>query len=341
MKRRLAVLTAPKTFAIVEEELPALQPHEVLIRVVSIGLCHSDMPTYLGMSAMGMDSYGHFKMESNLQYPLPLGHEPVGIVEEVGSAVTHLKPGDYVSGPLTPAFASHIIAIGAMCVPIPKDVRNLKYCLGEPLMCVANIVQAANPRLGDNVAVVGCGMMGLLTIAGLKHSGARKIIALDVQESRLELARKFGATDTINPAKADLDAEINRLTENSGADVVVEITGSLRGLKTATSIVRHADMYGYAGRGKILIPSVYGRPEPWDPEIGYNLMFRSPILHSTNPWYSEDYLKTAKAGIEAYQEGILPIDQLISHEFSLDDIQKGFELMASGDPSYIKGIIVP
>ncbi|GAA0182884.1 galactitol-1-phosphate 5-dehydrogenase [Clostridium sediminicola] len=341
MKRRVAVLTAPMKFEIVEEEIPKIAPHEVLIKVVSIGLCHSDMPTYYGQSAMGYDKYGHFTMVKDLQYPLALGHEPVGIIEEVGSGVTHLKVGDYVGGPIAPAFASHIVAIGAMCVPVPKTVKDLKYCLPEPLTCVSNIVQVANPKLGDTVAVVGCGMMGLLTIAGLKHSGASDIIAIDVLDNKLELAKEFGATVTLNPKNVDMDAEINAITNNAGVDVVVEITGSLRGLKTATSIIRHADMYGYAGRGKILIPSVYGREEKWDPQIGYDLMFRSPILHSTHPWYCEDYLKTAKAGINAYISGILPLQKLISHEFSLEDIGKGFELMASGDPSYIKGIILP
>ena len=208
-------------------------------------------------------------------------------------------------------------------------------------MCVANIVQAANPRLGDTVAVVGCGMMGLLSMAGLSHSGARKIIAVDVQDSRLELAKKFGATDVINPVTADLTAEVNRLTDNKGADVVVEITGSLRGLKTALKVIRYGDFLGLAGRGKILIPSLYGREEKWDPDLGYELMFRSPILHSTHPLYTENYMETAKAGVEAYISGVLPLKELITHEFSLDDIQKGFDLMESKDLSYLKGIIVP
>ncbi|MCV5374117.1 zinc-binding dehydrogenase, partial [Escherichia coli] len=77
-------------------------------------------------------------------------------------------------------------------------------------------------------------------------------IAIDVQDSRLELARKFGATHTINPLSEDVAESIDALTDQLGADVVVEITGSLRGLKTALKVVRYGDMLGPAGRGKIL-----------------------------------------------------------------------------------------
>lgn len=341
MKRKLAVLTGPKKFTIIEEEMPQIQPHEVLIKIVAVGICHTDMPTYMGQSAMGMDEHGHFEMVKELKYPTAVGHEPVGIVEAVGSAVTNFKPGDYTGGFIMPSFASHIVAPAMLCVPIPKDIENLENCLVEPLTCVANIVQSANPKLGDSVAVVGCGFMGLMTIAGLSHSGAKNIVALDIQDERLDLAIKFGATHTINPMKNNLKKEMLTLTGNKGFDVVVEITGSLKGLKTATSIVKYADLLGPEGRGKILIPSVYGREETWDPEIGYELMFRSPILHSTHPGYSENYMKTAEDAVRAYKTGIFPIGDMITHKFKLEEINEAFELLESNDPTYLKGIITP
>ena len=94
-------------------------------------------------------------------------------------------------------------------------------------------------------------------------------------------------------------------------------------------------------RDRILLPSVYGTIEEWDPEIGYELMYRSPVLHSTHPWYCEDYVRTAKTAIEAYRTGRLPIKDFVSHEFALENIQEAFDLMASKDPSYYKGIITP
>ena len=341
MKMRLAQLVEPRKFDVIEKDIPKLGPNEVLIQVISSGLCHSDMPTYFGQSAMSRDKYGHYYMEKDFAYPRAFGHESIGQIIDVGSAVTNLKVGDYVGGPMGPAFASHIVASAGMCIPVPADTPDMKYCLVEPLTCISNIVAVANTRFGDYIAVVGCGMMGQLMIAGLRYSGARDIIAIDILDDRLESAKRYGATQTINPLKCNLNDEINRLTENRGADVVIEITGGLKGLKTAVSVVRFAEMYGYAGRGKILLPSVYGAPETWDPEIGYELMYRSPVLHSTHPWYCEDYVRTAKTAIEAYRTGRLPIKDFVSHEFKLDEIQKAFDLMASKDPNYYKGILIP
>ncbi len=343
MKKKSAILTAPKTFKIVEEDIPALQPHEILIEVEAIGLCHSDMPTYLGTSGFGVDEYGHLAM-TEVNFPTIAGHETVGIVSAVGEAVEGFEVGDYVSGSgLVPGFSTHCIAPAMLCIKIPKELprEDLKYCLAEPLSCVGGIVQVANPALGDTISVVGCGMMGLLTIAGLKHSGAKDIIAVDVDDSRLEKAKEMGATKTINPIKENVTVAIDALTNGKGADIVVEITGSLRGLKTALKTAKYADFLGEAGRGKVLIPSLYAHKEEWDPEIGYELAGRGVILHSIHPPYLKNYMKTAEDSVEAFVKGILPLKELITHEFSLEDIKKGFECMENKDMSYLKGIVIP
>ncbi len=80
-------------------------------------------------------------------------------------------------------------------------------------------------------------------------------------------------------------------------------------------------------------------PETWDPETGYNLMYRSPIIHVTHPWYAMDYRACGITGVEAYCKGILPMNELITHEWKLEDIQAGFDMMASRNLRFIKGII--
>jgi threonine dehydrogenase-like Zn-dependent dehydrogenase len=340
MKRKVAVQTGPRKLEVIEENLPHLEEHDVLIETLSIGVCHSDLPQYLGEQAMGIDHHGRRAMVKEIIYPAYIGHEPVGRVLETGSAVTRVKPGDYVGGALG-GFASHNVTHEKKCILIPSDTRNLNRCLAEPLACLANIIQVANPALGDYVAVIGCGVMGLLTLSGLSRSGAAKIIAIDFLDSRLELAMRYGAAFALNPQKQNLDETIYELTQGRGVDVAVEITGSLKGLGTAAQIIRYADMFDYTGRGKILIPSLYGRTETWDPLTGYNLMFRAPILYSTHPWFCIDFMRTAEAGVEAYRKGILPIDRLITHEFPLEKVADGFELMVNKDESYLKGIVIP
>lgn len=340
MKRRVAVQTAPRTLEIIEETIPALGPKDVLVKISSIGLCHSDVPQYFGKSSMGSDHHNRRAMKSPVEYPTYIGHEPVGTVVDVGKDVTSVRPGDYVGGSLG-GFADYSVTEEKRCIPVPSSVSPLKYCLPEPLTCIANILQIANPKFGEHVAVIGCGMMGLLTLAGLRHSGAASLIAIDLSPQRLKLAEKYGATHTFSPITDDIDERVYEVTNGRGVDVVVEITGSLKGLRTASQIIRYAEMFDHTGRGKIVIPSLYCNQETWDPETGYNLMFRAPILHSAHPWYCEDYRRTGEAGVDAYVKGILPLQEMITHEFSLENIQEGFEMMTSGDLSYLKGIVVP
>ena len=168
MKRIKAKLTKAGHIELFEEQMPELKEDEVLLKMISVGLCHSDVPAYLGTSAMGKSPLGFEAMVKNIQYPMGLGHEPVAVVQEIGRSVTKFKPGDYVTGVSSECFTSHMMLNeNKRLVKIPDTEKPIDACLGEPMMCVANIVQAANPRFGDHVAVIGCGFMGLLAIAGL------------------------------------------------------------------------------------------------------------------------------------------------------------------------------
>jgi threonine dehydrogenase-like Zn-dependent dehydrogenase len=341
MKRTVAKVVAPRKLEVMEEELPALGENQILLRILSGGLCHSDMPGYNGESTIATAPDGTLYMETNLEYPFEVGHEPSAVVEDMGRAVKGFEVGDHVGGPIMGSFASHAITDPGILVKIPDEVKEPKYCLPEPLMCISNIVRAANPEYGDFVAVIGCGMMGLLTLAGVSKTAAREVIGIDLMDSRLEWAGKMGATTALNPQKTDVVSEIKEITGGRGVDVVVEITGRVAGLQLACEIVRDASLFGSEGRGKILLPSLYTGKEIFESRMGYQLMFKSPILHSTHPWYSQDYMEDARRGVWGYVSGVLPLDKLITHEFKIEDIQKGFETAETGADDYIKGIVVP
>jgi threonine dehydrogenase-like Zn-dependent dehydrogenase len=344
MKRKIAKLVAPKKFEIFEEEIQPLEEHDVLLRLISSGFCHSEMPEYQGLSAIKRMEDGSRAMETDLVFPRTIGHEPVGIVEDIGKGVDRCKVGDIVGGPIGGAFATHIVvnSLTGAFAKIPPDTTDVKYCLVEPLGCCANIVRAANPELGNYVAVIGCGIMGLLCISGLARSGAFEIIAIDLMDSRLDLAEKFGATVKLNPSKLDVEEAVLDTTGGYGMDVVVEITGRIAGFSLACKIIRsnkaHYSVYkGAPGRGKILIPSLYAKPEIMD--AGYDLMFKAPIIHSTHPWYSMNLHEDLEKGIECYRRGIFPLGELITHEFPLEEIGKGFDLMERAGDGYLKGIV--
>jgi len=313
----------------------------VLLRIVSCGLCHSDVPAYQGERHIARKPDGTPYMQTDLQYPFEVGHEPTGVIEAVGKAVKDFKPGGRVSGLARGVFATHAITNPATLIKIPDEVKDPQYCLIEPLTAICNITRAANPEFGDTVAVIGCGMMGLMTLAGLSRSGAREIFAIDLVDFRLEWAQKLGATKTLNPKKNNVVAEIQECTHGHGVDVVVEVSGKIAGLGLAVDIVREASLLGYQGRGKILMPSLYAERQVMEPALGYQLMFKSPILHSTHPWYSIDYKEDQRRALWGYMSGVLPLDKIITHTFKLEDTGKGFEATESGADGYIKGIVVP
>lgn len=141
-----------------------------------------------------------------------------------------------MTGGISKAFATHALAAEEDLLPVPAGV-DLQHAIGEPLMCVSNIVRAAAPKFGDHVAVVGCGQMGLLAIAALKQAGLGSLIAVDRIGWRLELAIKIGATHAIG-ADGKNPVEVVEEITNGGADVVVEVTGRPGGLELSADLIR-------------------------------------------------------------------------------------------------------
>ena len=337
MKRQIAKLVEPRRLELFEEDIPVLAEDDILIQNRYVGLCHSDLPPYIGHGYTCINENGYSFFETNIPYPLSIGHEPLGIVVDVGGKVRDFRPGDMVSGMILPAFASHIVANSTVVVKTNPDPESCG--LAEPMMCVANMASIACPEFGDAVAVIGCGFMGLMVIMSLKSANIRQLLAVDLQDDRLELARKYGATQTVNPARENLEKAAFHYSGGKMFDVVVEISGTLRGLDSALSIIRLADRVGPKGRGKILLPSVYAKEEKWNPETGWNMMLRSPIMHVSHPRYCIDVQETMQRAMEMYRRGILKIEELITHRIPFEQINKGFDLLEGGDPSYIKGVI--
>ena len=340
MKRQFAVLTAPKTIEIIEEELPTLASDQVLYRVISNGLCHSEIPAYLGKGCTGTGKYPYMSYHEGVPYPRGVGHEPVCVVEEVGSAVRKFVPGDIVTGHISRSMATHVITGTQGLVKIPDTNKRKDFCLGEPMSCVTNIVRATSVEYGDTVAVIGCGVMGLLSISALSRCGAEHLIAIDLDDSRLEEARRYGATDVINPTKQDPEEIVFELTGGRGVDSVIEISGSLKALGTALSIIRIPERYGSRGRGKIIVGSLYAKDAAWEPIMGYNMMLRVPEIHSVHPMYSRDLEEDVRRAVQGYVDGSLPMDQMITHEYKFEDIARGFADLNTSDPAFRKGIVL-
>jgi len=131
MKNKIALLVAPRRFEIAEEDLPSLGDHDLLVRIVSSGLCHSDIPSWLGESAQTMDEQGWGKMIAPPIYPLRFGHEAQGIVEDMGSKVTNFMAGDFVTGSIKPGYASYAVCPEDKLLLIPRGPKNPFDCICE------------------------------------------------------------------------------------------------------------------------------------------------------------------------------------------------------------------
>ena len=313
IKATRAALTAPETFELRDADLLP-EDGEVVVAIEVCGICSSEIPSFEGH---GVDNA-----------PLFMGHEPSGTIAAVGHGVTCFREGDRVTGAFSGAFATHAVAKAEKLIAVPDNVP-LKHALGEPLFCVTNIARAAAPRFGDYVAVVGCGAMGLLTISALRYAGLGMLLAVDQISARLEVARDFGATYTTGNAGDPID-EVMDLT-HGGCDVVVEVTGHPGGLELAANLVR-------VGQGKLVMAGFHHSPAT------YNLRsfaLKGLIAHQAHPNYSPDQRADYVRAMTAVARGVFPMDRLITHQYSLEDIGAGFNALRAHDQGFLKGVIVP
>src|SRR3989344_8292528 len=240
MKTEAAILVEiGKKLVVSEIDIPGLKPGQVLVEVEFSGICHTQVLEVRGYR--GEDKY----------LPHCLGHEGSGIVREIGHGVKKVKPGDKVilswmkgtgadvsstiykwngknvnAGAIT-TFARQSIISENRLTAIPK---NSKITMQEAAMLgcavptgLGAIFNVAKPKKGQSIAIFGAGGIGLCAIAGAKIAGCAPIIAVDINEQKLELAKQMGATDIVNASKTDSVEEIKKICLN--LDFAVESSG--------------------------------------------------------------------------------------------------------------------
>src|SRR3989475_2305971 len=261
---REAVLYGPRDVRFEERDTPTiLKPTDAIIRMAVTSVCGSDLWRYRGIQPVTQ--------------PTPMGHEYCGIVEEVGSAVRSIKPGQFVIGSF---FASdntcpncqvgyqsscqHREFVGgaqAALLRVPLADGTLVATPDVPsdelipsLLSTSDVLgtgwfaaAAANVQPGKTVAVVGDGAVGLLGVLSAKQMGAERLIAMSRYESRQQLAREFGATDIVTERGDEGVARIMELTNGTGADAVLECVGTQESMMQAVRSTRKGGYVSYVG----------------------------------------------------------------------------------------------
>jgi aryl-alcohol dehydrogenase len=365
MKVTAAVARTPGAPLTIEElDLDELRHGEVRVRMVAVGICHTDAIVRDGI------------------YPTPLpavlGHEGAGVVEAVGEGVTSVVPGDHVilaaayCGHCTrcrrgqmaycenlmaadfggrridgstalsldgiavsshffgqSSFATHANVVEESVVKVPHDVP-LQH-LG-PLGCGFNtgagtVLNELRPELGSSLAVFGTGAVGAAAVMAAKVADCATIIAVDVHDSRLDLARELGATHTVNSRTQDLGMELAEITDGAGVDYVVDTTGRPELLRSAADAI--------AVRGTVALVGAARPGTEVTFEIGASLVkgwtFKTVVQGSSVPQALLPQL------IQLWREGRFPIDRL-TKDYSLAEINQGFA--DSADGSTIKPVVV-
>jgi len=341
-----------------EVELAEPKAGEVLVRLVACGVCHTDLFT-----ASGADPSGYS--------PTVLGHEGAGVVERVGEGVTSVAPGDHVVTLFSPQCrecehcrdprTNLCLAIreqqGLGYLPdgttrLSRDGEPIRHFMGTstfaeytvmPEIALANVnkdapldraclfacglstglgaaINTAKVEAGSTCVVFGAGMVGLGAVAGCRLQGAERIVCVDLSEERLELARGQGATDTL-AGGPDAVEQIVEMTGGFGADYTFEATGNVEVMRQAVESARMgwglATVCGVAGKGEVLevVPRflITGRRVAGSSFGGVKGRDQVPQL------------------IDRWLAGEIDVEPFVSHKLSLDEVNRGFELMEAQD----------
>lgn len=313
---KTCVLKRACDIRIEETGIPKIEENEMLIRMRVCGMCNSELPDYIWGNDTGRI----------------LGHEPVGIVTAAGSKVKAFKPGDRVSGIFRNAFAEYTVSEEKLAAKVPENISD-EEAIAEPWSCLISGIRRVDIQPDSTVAVIGCGFMGLGVITLMRLKGASKIIAVDIRKSSLRMALKLGADEVYTP---DTVPDVYMLDEwrgnifASGVSVVVEAAGNAAGLKLAERMVKpHGvlSVVGYHCDGQ-------------SREINMKMWnWKAITVINAHERRDEIQMDCLKEALDMIAEGRLPAAELLTHEFTMDNINEAFGAMRNKEDNYIKGFI--
>lgn len=313
-------------------DIPSVGPNDVLIKIRRSAICGTDMHIY------NWDDWA----AATIPVPMVVGHEYSGEIVEIGSEVTGFKVGDRVSGEghitcghcrncragkrhlcrntlgvgvnRPGSFAEYLSLPAFNVFKLPDDISDDLAAIFDPL---GNAVHTALSFdvTGEDVLITGAGPIGIMAAAIVRHIGARHVVVTDVNEYRLALAAKMGATRIVNVAKEPLRDVMADIGMSEGFDVVLEMSGASAAIDSTLDVINNG--------GKIAMLGIPPAPMmlDWNPIIFKGLTIKGI--------YGREMFETWYKMASLIQSG-LDIAPVITHHFAIDDFQEGFDAMASG-----------
>ncbi len=340
------LLTRYSHLEVTDLPVPEIGPEDLLVRVRACGICGSDIHGFDGSSGRRIP-------------PLVMGHEAAGVVAEVGSRVDDLRAGDRITFDSMVycgdcwycrrgdsnlcdrrrvlgvscgdyrrhgAFAEYLAVPRRIAYRLPDSVSFEHAALVEPISVVFHAVGLTPVRLGDAAVVVGTGMIGLLAVQALRRAGCGKIIAVDLEDSKLDLARSLGADEALNPNSCDdVPAKVRSLTGGRGADVAVEAVGATAPVATAIACLRKGGALTLVGN--------------LSPKIEFPL--QSVVTREIKVTGSCGSAGEYPACIDALERGAIEAAPLISAAAPLEEGPSWFERLHGREKGLLKVILKP
>ncbi len=339
------VLSDYKRLEVVETARPEPADDELLIRIAACGICGSDVHGYDGSTGRRIP-------------PIIMGHEAAGIVEAVGGKVSGFRPGNRVTFDSTVfcgkcffclrgqvnlcdqrevigvstlafrrmgAFAEYVTVPARIAYHLPENLPFAHAAMIEAVSVAVHAVSLTPIALNDTVAVVGAGMIGLLTLQAARLAGAGRIIALDVDDSRLAMARSLGATHAFNSRNSGTVDDILALTEGRGTDAALECVGTSIAAKLALDSVRKGGAVTLVGN---IAPTI---------ELGLQSTVTRQIRLQGSCASSGEY----PACIALISRDVMKVEPLISAVAPLEDGGAWFKRLYDREPGLLKVVLQP
>ena len=344
MQNKGAIMDRLRHFVVQELPMPEMKEDQVLIKIEYVGICGSDVHYFHDGRC------GSFVLD---EFPFMLGHECAGTVVDAGKKVSHLKVGDKVcvepgitcgkcefckSGhynlcedvqflatpPIQGCYERYLAFPADLCFKLPENVNTKAGALVEPLATGMYAAELAEVTVGHTVAILGSGCIGLMTMLACRARGASKIIVCDLEDIRLDKARQLGADHVINGKTSDVIQQINMLTGGRGVDIVFETAGSKVTINQTAFAARRGGLVILVGMSaEEELPYNFG--QVMAKELQIKSLFR----------YVNMFPKT----VAAVASGLIPVEKVATHEYTLDQIQQAFEDSIYKKNEVVKAVI--
>lgn len=334
--KTISKLTMEPGASLIDKSIPVIQKDEILVKILAASICGTDVHIY----------DANEWARSRIKVPQVMGHELAGHVIQVGEAVkTGVKLGDIVSAEThiicgtcefclsgqghicqntsilgvdrDGAFAQYI-AIPAVNAWINNPNIDPAYlCVQEPLGNAIHTVTSGEVK-DKTVAIVGVGPIGLMAVNVAKALGAKLVIAVDINDYRLDLSKSLGASIALNSLRDDVTKTILEATNGYGVDVVCEMSGAPKALHQAFTFLKKG--------GRL---SILGLPDsPMMIDVANEIVFKGITIHGIT---GRKIMSTWQQGKQLIDAGLLDLDKIVTHILPFEDYEAGFKLMHEGN----------